>query len=69
MPFVQRRNPPHRYSLILRTKKRRYPTSLVSADADGAPTSPIQDNTVNKTGPADEYDLRSKKRSISARPD
>ena len=50
MPFVQRRNPPHRYSLILRTKKRRYPTSLVSADADGAPTSPTRDKYSQQKG-------------------
>lgn len=50
MPFVQRRNPAHRYSLILRTKKRRYPTSRVSADADGAPTSPTRDRYSQQKG-------------------
>lgn len=50
MPFVQRRNPSHRYSLILRTKKRRYPTSRVSADADGAPTSPTRDKYSQQNG-------------------
>ena len=50
MLFVQRRNPSHRYSLILRTKKRRYPTSRVSADADGAPTSPTRDRYSQQKG-------------------
>lgn len=50
MPFVQRRNPSHRYSLILRTKKRRYPTSRVSADADGATTSPTRDKYSQQNG-------------------
>lgn len=63
----QRRKPSQRYSLILRAKKRKYPTSRVIADGDGALTSPTRDNTVNKTGPASENDLRSKKRSTLAR--
>lgn len=50
MPFVQRRNPSHRYSLILRTKMRRYPTSRVSADTDGAPTSPNRDKYSQQNG-------------------